>query len=399
MTTADHDEVGDGGSEIWARPHGQLLELPPNIRWEVTRRHPYYVLFWREAARFYRNESGPDPKQRILDRACYYLLLAIGVTSSPPDPETPFEQLDLDPMSPTLSLGTVQPITIHALVTALVRTLPDAELRFLGGMFAAAGGTYQDEEDIPDEPRRRKERALESFYQIESPAFASVLDMPLWYVHVEASQRTIQADMERLVKAWKVRRSTQDRRLSKKKFEEYLAVWDAREGWTGCRYDGRQSKKFSEIAKERNRKTTSVFDQYREAFRLITGHAFNYTLWCRLIAPFHLSQLLQGDDDYLTRPVRRRLQPNVRRPVPESVLVSPTTKDGRRPDLWDTKGAVSPRNEGTDFLNEVMTAIRSGVSDQQICEMFPLSERPPAEKVRALRKRMGELREFGSDNP
>jgi hypothetical protein len=161
VTTSDLNESRDASAEIWARPPGQLLELPPKIRWEVTRRHPSYVLFWREAARFYRNESGSDPEQRILDRACYHLLSEIGVTSCPQDPETPIEQLDFDPRSPTLSLGTVQPITIHALVTALVRTLSDAERTFLGGMFAASGGTYQDEEDMPDERGIRIEKALE----------------------------------------------------------------------------------------------------------------------------------------------------------------------------------------------------------------------------------------------
>jgi hypothetical protein len=218
--------------------------------------------------------------------------------------------------------------------------------------------------------------------------------MPFWYVHVEASQRRIQKDMERLVRAWKARRESPKRRLRKKKLDEYLQVWDAREGWTGCRYDERQSLKFPVIARQRNKKVSTVFEQYREAFQLITGHPFSYELWYRLIAPFHVSQLLRKGDDYLTRPVRRRLQPNSRRPVPESVLVAPNQKDGRRPDFFAANNDEPTANGPSDFFLEVMTAIRTGASDQQICEMFPHLERPTTDRIRALRERIAELKEF-----
>ncbi|MEK6259513.1 MAG: hypothetical protein AABP62_12925 [Planctomycetota bacterium] len=394
MTTADHDEVGDAAVEIWARPHGQLLELPPKIRWEVTRRHPYYVVFWREAARFYRNESGADATVQQLDRIASIILSAIGVTSCPPDPKTQFEQLDSDPKSPTMAMGSVQPVTLFTLVAALVRTLPDPDLKSLADLFAAASEPSPHGDELPEDRENRRALTLQSFSQIASPVFASVFEQPFWYVHVEASQRTIQKDMGQLVKAWKAKLDLPTRRLRKENFEEYLEIWDAREGWRDGGYDDRKPEQFQQIAERQKNGVSTVFAQYRQAFELVTGYPFDYELWWRLMAPIHMSQLLSSHVACLTAGVRRRFQANSRRPVPESVLMSNPYGEDHRRDFIGKSGDGSPTTFDSSFMLDLWEAIQHGRSNQEIGDLFSDRNRPTNDQIQIIRDRFKEFVEI-----
>src|SRR5450755_3912412 len=72
-------------SWIVLRPPETLMELPLAVRWEVTRRHPYYLRFWELAHRFYHSPS-PNPPQREPEQAAALLLQAIGVAADSPPP-------------------------------------------------------------------------------------------------------------------------------------------------------------------------------------------------------------------------------------------------------------------------------------------------------------------------
>jgi hypothetical protein len=70
----DLEDVG-----IIARLRAHLLNFPVSLRWEIARRHPYYLAFWEEARRYHRGEVG----DRCLGYVASLLLGSIGVSGEP----------------------------------------------------------------------------------------------------------------------------------------------------------------------------------------------------------------------------------------------------------------------------------------------------------------------------
>src|SRR5262245_60990023 len=118
-------EYGDH-SAIVHRPFGQLQDFPLEIRWEVTRRHPYYLVFWSEASHYWKNELGDNPAQKLLRHASALMLLSIGVTAEPVAPSTTFQELTTGKLDPAFLTGSVQPITLRSIVATLINALPPA---------------------------------------------------------------------------------------------------------------------------------------------------------------------------------------------------------------------------------------------------------------------------------
>src|SRR5437763_348366 len=74
------------------RPQGHLQDLPLPVRWEATRRHPYYQVFWRSVRSYLRGEvEQPWPTPPVIAAAC---LRAIGVVGEPHDPAEEFSALE-----------------------------------------------------------------------------------------------------------------------------------------------------------------------------------------------------------------------------------------------------------------------------------------------------------------
>ena len=113
---------------VLARPQGQLHDLPTEIRWEATRRHPYYLVFWRNALLYRKGEMSDEPEHQLLCQAAHMMLGTIGVTGEPVSPDTSFEQLDDGSLDPAFLSGAVQPMTPRAIAIMLISTLPPAEL-------------------------------------------------------------------------------------------------------------------------------------------------------------------------------------------------------------------------------------------------------------------------------
>ncbi|HTU21383.1 MAG TPA: hypothetical protein VMG10_25315 [Gemmataceae bacterium] len=49
-------------SWIIPRPPAQLMDLPVNLRWEVSQRHPYYLRFWHLTHQLHQ-QLASDPQQ------------------------------------------------------------------------------------------------------------------------------------------------------------------------------------------------------------------------------------------------------------------------------------------------------------------------------------------------
>ena len=74
------------------------MSLPVEYRWEFTRRHPYYLSYWKAAAK-YRTNPSDDPAHRLFEQIAVQILGGIGIARSeqPIDPKLGAEALVLCP--------------------------------------------------------------------------------------------------------------------------------------------------------------------------------------------------------------------------------------------------------------------------------------------------------------
>jgi len=308
------------------RPPEQLHDLPVKFRWEATRRHPYYLTFWQSALRYRTGENCAEPAESLLLQVAHLMLGAVGAFGLPINPSTNFEDLDDGSLDPAFLAGAVQPISIRALLTMIMRNLPSPELAVIGALFMNAASSEYAVEGDDKSQSLQKLNAITYLDRIPSPSLDSYADIPLFYMHPAASQRTIIQDVESHVRRWKRRLGIEEKRVHAKLLPKYLEVWDLREGWNGEQYDVRREHSFSSIGIQLRRKVSTVADQYRAAFHMITGHECSPRLWMRLFAPLKRSEIFQSTKAILSAPMRHRMRSPVRRPVPDSV-VSPVSKD------------------------------------------------------------------------
>src|ERR1019366_524699 len=141
----DSNDKGAEKAESWIipRPTSVLMNLPIEIRWEVTRRHPYYLRFWQLAQKYHRQPSD-DEQERRFEESARLILLAIGVSGCPPEPTTTFQELDGEMLGEIWRDGAITPMTYRALIGTLLTGLPPNIARDLSGLFAFAAEVAGD---------------------------------------------------------------------------------------------------------------------------------------------------------------------------------------------------------------------------------------------------------------
>ncbi len=355
----DLEDVG-----IIARPQAHLLGFPVSLRWEITRRHPYYLAFWEEARRYHRGEAD----DLSLGYVASLLLSAIGVSGEPVSPDKDFDQLsDADP---AFLCGCVQPISLRAMVAMLINTLPVAERVVVGAILTASRPEEGENPGSDEADFAQKQYALDQLRRTPSPALDCCTDAPLYYIHLEASQRSIERDLEDQVRRQKKRRGLPERRVHTAKLESYLKVWDLREGWENGAYDRTREQSLLQIGKKVRASQSTVESRYRAAFQMITGHEFSTTLWLRLWRAFKFTGSTDAANATPFVPVRRRLQTPVARPLPDSV-VSPAVREHTtgivegKSARWDDQALV-------DLQLDAQELIEKGMSDQEIANRLEL---------------------------
>lgn len=358
-TSNDEDLPG-----VIVRPQLQLPDLPVKFRWEATRRHPYYLTFWQDALRYRSGDAGVEPAERMLLQAAHLMLAAIGAFGSPINPGTNFEDLEDGSSDPAFMSGSIQPISMRAIATMFMRNMPSAELAVLGALFMNAGSSEYAVEGDDNEHSLQKLNAMTHLDRIPSPLLDSYADIPLFYMHPEASQRTITQDIESHARRWKARLGIDERRVHTNKLPKYLEVWDLREGWNGEAYDVREEHSFLEIGKRLRKSVSTVADRHREAFQMITGHSFSPELWMRLMAPIKRSELFQDPASILSAPMRNHIRSPVRRPVPDSV-VSPVSDDDATT-VVEAESVCQDGQEATDQRLDIESMLRRGLGDDEI---------------------------------
>jgi hypothetical protein len=174
---------------IVARPPGQLHDLPLEARWEVTRRNPYYLVFWEQARAFRLAQLGDNPVEFYLRYAANLILAEIGATGVPVSPATSAEELIDGDADLGFLTGTVQPMTFRGVAGMIINGLPRAELEALGEILITAGrGEYPEPEGAP--PNIQIMLAGAELSGLLSLALDSFPMVPLFYIHLGASKNS-----------------------------------------------------------------------------------------------------------------------------------------------------------------------------------------------------------------
>lgn len=359
----------DQPPDLVRRPAGQLHDFPVEVRWEVTRRHPYYLTLWEEVKRYRRGQPDDPPERKLYGYAATLVLGAIGVSGEPVSPATPFSELIGSGGDPAFLGGSVQPMTLRSVVAMLLTTLPPADRAFVGTLFLNSGM----EEYHKDADPAMRSAELDMLFRTPSPALDSYPVAPLFYVHLGASQRAIVRDAEDQVRRWKARRGEKSSKVHTAKLAEYLRVWDLREGWADGGYDRSREFPFAAVAGKLKQPLSTVVSRYRTAFEFVVGQPFTPELWWQVFGPLKYSRLFGDAKAAYSAGTRHRLRSPVARPVPDSV-VSPVTDTTRTGTTVGRGSAVTDDMRFTEMMIDLRDLIARGFTDEEIARHLELGD-------------------------
>lgn len=346
-------------------------QLPVGFRWEFTRRHPYYLQFW-QPARELREQPCTDEAIRALQEAASLILTAVNVAEneSPPNPRHDFAMLGADVIGSAWEGSAVAPAMIRTLAHMLLLVLPKEERAQLGRLLCDSAAYESCDKALMDSFHRR-------LASLPGDIWKSFPNAPIVSFNLQAPQRAITEAVETLVRRWKQEQGITETRRRDDKLDEYLAVWDLREGWADGAYDVTQEKKFHEIAAQLRVPLPTIQSRYQAAFKILTGHDYQPELWIRLFGPIKLSRV--NDPNGNSRLARYRpWRTRNRRPVSESVLL-PGRRDGDNPRFLENAGITRSNIGLVDLQLDVQDLIERGQTDDQIRQTLDPDRELPRE--------------------
>jgi hypothetical protein len=318
--------------------------------------------------------------------AAMYLLGMIGVTGEPPDPAISFD--DLGDLDPALLSGSIQPMTIRNMISILVAALPTAELQVLRAILdAAVHPDYAIQGD--NDQTLQKRMAQGHLMRLSSAILDSYPDAPLYYIHLDASQRRIVEDVEVFIRRWKERRKIPERRTRIQDFADYLKVWDLREGWKDGTYQVEAERSFGQVAKELRQSKSTAVNAYRAAFKRIVGQDFSPELWIRVMGLLKLPALNSLPGIRLTARYRRLMSSNAPKPAPESRVERKPAEHGDV-GLIERESTVDGDQTLVDLAMDASALIQHGFSDIEIAQKLELKD---PDLIGYLRRRLAEVDE------
>jgi hypothetical protein len=371
--TQTPDEQSDGLSWIVTRSPDVLMDLPLAFRWDATRRHPYYLRCWEAAHRFH-TRAASDPDERASEQAAVLLLEGIGVSGDPPAPGADWESLGGCGLSQGWLGGAVSPVTLRGLVAALLAALPPEPLADVARLLLSSAEAAGD-------PAVRMYGSLTALKALRHPELDCFPDAPIVGVNVRAPQRVIAQAVEELVRRWKQERGIPETRRRDDKLDEYLSVWDLREGWAGDHYDGGREKTLREAAAQLGISLSTASNRYQSAFRLIVGHDYTPELWVRVFGPLKLSRWATSG----RRAKRRPLQSRCPRPVPETALTA-SAQGGSESRFLEILGVTPDETDQVDLKLDIRMLIAEGRSNGEILAALELGP-DSGELIEYLRQR------------
>lgn len=368
--------TGENGTnfDFLQRPANQLTNYPLELRWELTRRHPYYLALWRDVRDYHKNPLAQEEPERQAYLMAKVALGQIGVTGIPIAPETPFADIAGD--DPAFLCGSVQPMTIRS-IAALLLNLQNANLlRFLGDAFHRCADIVGDSSTEDDIRSAQRIGLLTAIRLAAHAELDSVADIPLLLMNAAASLETIKADIGHQAKIWKAKRSLESPKIHFGKIPEYLTIWDAIEGWTGQGYDLNREQVFSKVATNTGRSVSAIHAQYKSAFEHIIGREFIPSRWWQVMGRFKINTTAGTSSIALKRQLRRMQEEIIKKTpvVPESVVSqhAPIGSLG----VVQMAGACNNDLEALDLADRLTEYIQKGATDATIVEALGWTDQP-----------------------
>jgi hypothetical protein len=353
------------------RSHTHLMNYPVEFRWELTRRHPYYIALWKDVRSYYQDPTEGDIQLQLYRKGASLLLGAIGVFGQPVAPETPFKQLAGE--DPSFLVGSLQPVTFRSITTRLLAYLSPRTQHFLADMLCTNANNATNP-TISEEQRQANHFELMSVFNLEPlPELDCVPPEPFFAMNVGASQQTIKEDANWQAKLWKARRNNKSPKIHTKKLPKYLAVWDALEGWTGSGYDIGQEKTIKQVMRSSKQKSSTIHDHFRAAFHAIAGQNFSSSLWWKVLGRYKIELLTGVKSITYARLIRRMNRYSPAAPiVTETTLTSSATFNEHASPIQ----FAGEENDSADMINlaEALTRrIAEGQTNDRIIEELELT--------------------------
>lgn len=339
------------------RPKYQLRLLPLRLRWEVTRRHPYYQIYQPLAADFYEPEANANGQNDSLMQLAVGILAAMGVSDCPPHPKLSLKEIGDLPNAAWLS-GGIHPLSFRAMASNLISYLPPSALATIAEVLLKSSQVSSR-----DNQSQRFDAILE-LQRLPIEALDHYPDEPYVSINPAASERDLQRALQQLLKQWKAKRGLQQRRNRSEKFDSYLKVWDLREGWSEGHYDLAKELKLKDTASQLRCPIATITKRYRRAFELITGHKYSPENWFAVFYALKLGGLnlsLRSAKVSQQRPrkTKSRSPVSVTRLLPEGANWQPSVND---------------ESLYRDFIIDVKDLVRCGVSTAEILIKLELPE-------------------------
>jgi hypothetical protein len=376
--SSDNPEYEVPTHGIVSRPKAVLDSLPVDYRWEFTRRHPYYLLFWEPAHKYYQNPNRTD-LERLLEQAALMMLQAIGVTSDPIDPGADPEELELSAIPKAWRNGALWPMTFRGLTGAMLKELPPESREAIGQLLVHSAHEGTDIQHVY--------RLFNEFSQLRDPSLDKMPTAPIIGVNVNAPMKTILEALEQQVQVWKDLAGITEHRRRDDKLPEYLKVWDLREGWEGDHYDIRKEKTLEDIANELRESFPTIANRYKSAFRYLIGHEYRPALWALVMGAFKTSRLLYPD--HVSRCTGRRpwKSPGLR-VVPETTLgAGHEPAEGHGGTFLERTALVEDMRESAELVMDLQDLLAKGWTDERIAAELELDHETLGDLLACLRRR------------
>ncbi|MFK7770341.1 MAG: hypothetical protein AB8B55_24230, partial [Mariniblastus sp.] len=192
-------------ASVFTRPNFQLRSLPVNFRWEVTRRHALYQIYWTSRVSSLELPEDDDATlEELVDGIAFVALAKIGITGERPDPALNFDDLDESTLQESWLSGSIEPITNRGLVKLLIASLPKATLKQVGTAMVYAS-LNDGESHVPN-----KLRQLNELTHLDAAGMDDLLDEPIVSINPSASVRQVQSDLNAAMTRWKEERGLSD---------------------------------------------------------------------------------------------------------------------------------------------------------------------------------------------
>ncbi len=364
---------------IISRPIEVFNSLPIEYRWEYSRRHPYYLLFWEMAHKHWRDPC-TSGGEKLIGEAAILILRLIGVVSDPPPPGTTFEEIDDSAPSSPWRQGAISVITFRGLVGAMIKELPRDSRAAIGDFFIKSASGAEDETPL-------LYKAISDLVAFKDPSLDKTPVAPIIGINVHAPVQTIVQNVESITKSWKAQLGITEHRRRDDKLPAYLEVWDLREGWAGNGYDRHKEKTFAQIVADLGEPITTVVNRYRSAFRYITGHEYRPDLWARLFGMFKTSEIVSSQVP--NRTLLRPWKSPKKREVPETV-VAPKRPTDHRGSFLENMAIVQDMRRSSELIMDVQTLLDKGYDSQRIAEELEIAVPEAIDIIEYLRQRHDE---------